>query len=746
MIGRAGSLLGLLVLTLLSPAPKALDAQDIPSTDPELLSLRFEGNQAIPDDSLHAAIANRQSSCKSIVLAPLCWIGVSFAEDRQFYQPRQLVRDSVRLAIYYEQRGYEGAEFAWSLDELPEGVTLTFDVREGEPHRIRSFEIVGADQLHDPAIVGDIPFGVGDIADEIRIDAERDALLARLRSAGYIQADVLVNRRTPVGELVTDIVFDIDAGSRARFGTIEVEGNEKLSDRAVLRSLPFQAGTFYSPERVAEGERNLYDLGPITAVSPVQQPMAFGDTIVDFTIRVTEGDIHRVRTGLGWSTAECLNLESRWTSRNFLGGARRLEVRGRLSNIFASRLNGSACPQSGSGEFAELNWLASVDFRQPWIFSQKNVLTIGLFGERQSLADVFVRRAFGVTTALTRTISDRTALTVAYRPEVTRLDAAEIFFCSSFLVCTPEDIGVLQGNNLLAPLAVTWTRDRTEPVLNPNQGYLALAEYEHASSVTGSDFSFDRVTLEARRYSPWQDAVIATRFRGGWVGSGGFDALRLEGEPVTIIHPQKRFYAGGSNSVRGFAENRLGPRVLSTDVARLLIPDEGETAACTAAEVIDLSCDAGPLTDSDFASRATGGGIVLEGNLEVRVPLGSPRWEGAGFIDFGQVWEDADAVDLSTIEFTPGFGFRYISPIGPVRVDVGYRFQDMQNLRVVTSAIRPFDSSLDDPSDRIERNGQILDFVRTDELALLGPRVLSGNPSGFSLRRFQLHISIGQAF
>ena len=116
----------------------------------------------------------------------------------------------------------------------------------------------------------------------------------------------------------------------------------------------------------------------------------------------------------------------------------------------------------------------------------------------------------------------------------------------------------------------------------------------------------------------------------------------------------------------------------------------------------------------------------------------------------GRVWNTSELSDSGDLEITPGVGFRYLSPIGPIRVDVGYRFREVSNLQVVTPQIRQFDSGRDQDDDKIRGlvNGseRVFDFVRMDDLALLDSKVSFGKVEGFSLSRFQLHLSIGQAF
>ena len=112
------------------------------------------------------------------------------------------------------------------------------------------------------------------------------------------------------------------------------------------------------------------------------------------------------------------------------------------------------------------------------------------------------------------------------------------------------------------------------------------------------------------------------------------------------------------------------------------------------------------------------------------------------------MWGEQDDVAPGDLEWTPGMGVRYFSPIGPIRVDLAYRFASGDQLQVVTRDIEPFDSSIHLPQERLKGpDGTPLDYVESKEdLVLLNPKVLWGDLSPLSLRRFQLHLSIGQAF
>lgn len=133
--------------------------------------------------------------------------------------------------------------------------------------------------------------------------------------------------------------------------------------------------------------------------------------------------------------------------------------------------------------------------------------------------------------------------------------------------------------------------------------------------------------------------------------------------------------------------------------------------------------------------------------MEARFGLFGSRAEGAAYVDFGQVFSETQRFGFEFLEFTPGVGVRYLTPIGPIRVDIAYRFTGGENLDVLTEQIRPFDPATDNESDKLlGDNGQTIDWVRTDELAPLLPQVLYNDSGNLSLGRFQLHLSIGQAF
>jgi outer membrane protein assembly factor BamA len=191
------------------------------------------------------------------------------------------------------------------------------------------------------------------------------------------------------------------------------------------------------------------------------------------------------------------------------------------------------------------------------------------------------------------------------------------------------------------------------------------------------------------------------------------------------------FYAGGAQSVRGFGENQLGPRVLTVPIEKLhqaftVAPGTTDTTYTCPPTVDVRTCDPNQgLEDRDFTPRPIGGSTLAEGSVEYRFPI----WQqlgGAVFVDGAFVGQGSlRSIAKGMGAVTPGAGVRYYSPVGPIRVDVGVNPHISERLSVITA-----DSS-----------GAIIELP-TDNAH---KRLYTTGGTGI-LSRLVLHLSIGQAF
>jgi outer membrane protein insertion porin family/translocation and assembly module TamA len=352
---------------------------------------------------------------------------------------------------------------------------------------------------------------------------------------------------------------------------------------------------------------------------------------------------------------------------------------------------------------------------------------LSLFTHRRSAPGIYVDRGYGTSATFTRDVTERAPASLNYRFEISKVDAGDVYFCINYGVCDQPTLEALRGNQKLSPFIIAASIDRTNDPFSPNRGFRANGSVENASKFTISDFRYNRAVVDgAAFYQVRRRGVIGAHARIGWVSPLGStdQALGIAGTvDGNVLHPRKRFYAGGSHSVRGFGENQLGPRVLTVPIGNLQRNDSLNVPCASGTDV--TTCDPGVLKDRDFEPRPLGGNFVVEGSVEARFPV----WRdliGAAFVDAGMVRQKSNSgLPRSRAAITPGFGVRYRSPVGPIRADIGFNPGTTESLPVVTENIV---------------NGQ-----RT-LVTLQTPRTYAPASGGGILKRMVLHLSIGEAF
>ena len=717
----------------------------------QVQEIRFVGAQAMRPAQLASAIRTREEQCT--LLAALCWLG--FGVEEYYFDPEVLAADLLRLRLYYYERGYRSARVTPRVERVEDGVEVSFVVDEGDPVRVEGIAFAGDAEPVAGILKPAAPLTVGAPLDLVVLQESRDTLQARLRDRGHARAEVLAGYMIPTDSPhVARVSFDVYPGEPMVFGRIRVDygsnDSTTVSPRIVRRLLTFRPGDVYRESEVVASQRQVYALELFTHASIVAHADSASGDSIPVTVSINVGDVHRVRTGVGINSLDCVNAEGRWISRSFLGGARRLEIGGRIANVLARELRyGDAdlpCADAGTGIFGTLNGSINADFVQPWFLGPRNALGLGLGFERRSVPGVFVRDSRGGYLSFTHQLAPRTSGTVGYRPALTSfLEGDDPFFCISFLACDDASVELLREPHWLAPLTLSFVHDASNSVFSPSEGFIVRVDGEIAATATGSAFQYARLAAEAASYLGLPGSlVLATHVRPGWAES----LARAGGEQQLGLHPQRRFFAGGPNSVRGFAQSRLGPKILAINGTELAEADSAGGAECVASAINDGSCDAQPVDAGFFEPRPTGGNLLLEGSVELRFPIWGPL-RGVAFVDAGQVWNDE--IDTGSLAWTPGLGVRYYSPIGPIRIDIGYNPTGAEELpvRATSVCVRLLDvegneTGCVDPNPGVYYPPRLL--ANTNELNSLAPVRWEPRGDWYDLDRFQIHFSIGQAF
>jgi outer membrane protein assembly complex protein YaeT len=711
--------LRLAVVALAAAALAAPPARAQGLADREVVELGFEGNETFSDGQLRAAILTGQTRCRSFLFQfpfPFCpltdW---GFAHDREFLDEGELPLDALRLRLFYSQRGFRQAVVDTAVSRSDGKARVTFRIEEREPTRVSLIESqVRGDAIDSSTVLSLVDVKVGDRFDLVALQAGEAVVTERLRHQGYVDAAVLRDYFIPRDSLAATVTLRINPGPRVRIGEVGIEGEGDVGDGVVRSLLTFEGGDWFDDREVLDSQRRLYNLEAFRYANITSERRA--DSVIDLRVQVATAPRRALQTGFGVQTDECVQLQARFTDRNFFGSARTLRLTGRLSNLLAEQLQGDfPCTDVSTDEvYQELNYLLDLAYEQPVLWGGKNSLRARVYGERETVPGLYVRNSTGGELAFTHRVTSRMSLTASYRPELTSFgkQSADIYFCVNFGLCTPEDIAVLTDQKWLSPAALLWSWNRTDRLLIPSRGFYMAAQLERASGFTGSDYTYLRGSIETAGFRKvLGDAILAARVRFGAVGATA-GTVFTTGEADDVIFPGKRFFAGGPESVRGFGLNLLGPTVLVVG-----------SAAC--ADVGNDYQACADLFPGRFDERPIGGNAAVEASLELRVPLGGP-WRLAAFVDAGQVWERLD--ERGPLVFTPGAGVRFESPVGPLRVDLGYNPTSARTRPVVV----------------VDTDGEI---VELPESVVYDP-FTHDDPSlrREIFRRIQLQLSIGEAF
>ncbi len=574
----------------------------------------------------------------------------------------------------------------------------------------------------------------------IRLDSTVAAVRDAYFEDGYGNAVVTRARiRIDTATHLADVLVPVTPGPLTPISRIDIVRNgaqREVKDRTIRDAITLKPGDLFHRSEVARSQRALYESGLFrsavidTAVAidsatgrtvcasqaaglarPAAPAAATSDSTKALAICVTEAPLREARTSFGFNTADFFQAEGRFTHNYFTGTSRRLDVQAVIGNLgskglyralpgaFQNPFQSSKIPGNRDATFFLPTYNVGVNVQQQYFGSPRNTLGLGVFASRRSSPGVYVDQSQGANVSFTRRVLDNVPVSLNYRFALSRVQAGDVYFCVNFGVCDAPTIGVLQSQKKLSPLSGVASFSRTDDPLEPTRGTQGQLTLEHASAFTLSDFKYNRVFAEVAAYHPapaFPRVTLAARLRAGYVAAIGATAAN------GVLPPQVRFYAGGAQSVRGYGENQLGPRTLTVSPADVLgvstATVNGQsvtTYACQAAaastnpnsEPVLRECFAERRTvlgDSYFTPRALGGSALLEGSVEARVPIYGPLL-GAVFVDAGALG-NRSLRDLAsgTLAVTPGFGVRYRSPVGPIRVDLGIRPKLVETLPVIT--------------------------------------------------------------
>ena len=647
-------------------------AQDV-ACDPgdvEVRGLEFTGNTAFTDAELAQVIVTTPSAFARRVLRLPFTI-------RRCLDRTELPRDRARLVVFYRRRGYPDAVVDTAVTASGNGVAVKFQIVEGLPTILESFIVRGLDSVaHRAAVTRDLPVRSGDRFDRVALDAARDTVARRLRNSGYPRAQVTNSFDVDESRRVAFDTLSVDTGPFTKIGRVNLavvpfeSKGQQIPDAVVRRVIGLDSGKVYREDDIINAQRTLYRTEAYQHVTLVPDTaMAVNASTIGINALLVENTTRSARLGAGYGTLDCFRLTGELSNYNFLNSARRLDLTSRVSKIGIGEPLGGArqlCPQARRDPFsAKLNYYAGATLRQPVFFGLRAIPTITVFSERISEYNAYLRTtAIGGIASLEWRRFARTPVSFAYSMDLGRTEAQPALFCAVFNLCDREDRRRVQQTQRLAVLSAVVSRDNSNSFISPTRGSQWRAELRHASSFILSDTALQFNKLLAERSQYWGSAggsVLAFRLRGGAVFG------RTLGATTGFIPPQERLYAGGPTSVRGFSQNELGSAIYIAQSYRVVLPAES-----------GLPDTLFRASDTARIRRAVplGGNSMVVANLELRLrsPVYPELLQWTLFTDAGDVYNRGrfGSFQNFSIKVTPGIQLTAFSPVGPIRVVVGY--------------------------------------------------------------------------
>lgn len=590
---------------LLAGAGSVYAAEALQETrDPIIWNVSFDGNESFSGIVLGDIIATRKPSLLRKIFRRYGEYTLNETELR---------RDQIRITRYYQRRGYDQIQV--DVEHTPGKKewkrNVVFQIREGEPIRISSSNvIIEADSSIKESLneersfqrtLRQHEFQEGSRYQTIRRPDVVGSFTQVMQNYGFPWASIDIQSDVDSLAKSADVRIILKPGARSYFNEFSFEGVETVPERIVAREMGFKAGDRYDQRRIQEAQRQIFG-HHLFRFATITIPEQEQDSTLDLQIRVRENPLRTIQTTIGFGNEEYLRGQANWQHRNITGTGHRLGFNARGSFI-EQRIGG--------------------DYLVPYFFNTRSSFVTALFGQRR-LEPSFELMRVGITNSL------------IYQLKRTQTATASYEFTINEEISRRQDVSLpdtVLGYNVSSLLLTGYY---SQGVSREPDGWVIQPTAELSGTFGEATYTFQKLSIDVRHYMPLsRSTTIAGRINAGTIFYTQPDSL-----PANI-----RFFTGGTNSVRGWSRQSLGPKRPS-------------------------------FNDGKFDGYVPlGGRAMFAFNLELRQQLNF-LFNGFGFglfLDGGQVWRAIDRVDERAIQFGAGGGLRYQSPIGPIRIDVGYK-------------------------------------------------------------------------
>ncbi len=607
----------------------------------KLLDVTVEGNKYFPTDLIHERMS----------VQPAGWL---LSHGR--YSASLLARDLDSIRALYQTNGFpkvkvDGKVTAEALD--PENLRVLIHIDEGPQVLVASLKIEGnsslpADELRD--LVSTIE---GQPFSELNMAQDRDSILNHYFNAGFPDVKFEASYEPdPNQPNKMDVTYMIREGRRVYVNQVLVSGLENTRPYIVDREIQSKPRDPLSQAAMLDTQRRLYDLGIFNQVDmAVQNPDGEAEQ-KNLLYQIKEAKRYTFNYGFGVEFGTGVNVAQGTSPQGQTGvsprvsfDVTRINFRGRdQSIIFKSRLGA-------------LQQLALLTFDSPRFFDLPSwKWTVSGYYNNAKDVNTFTSQRLEFATQLEEKVNK--SLTLLYRFSYRRVKASD--FPPGFNPNNIENVNLYSQPVRVGMPSFALLRDRRDDPIDATKGNYTLADLGVASNYFGSEANFGRIFIQNSTYHTFKKKFVFARST-----RIGFETPY--GSSTDVPLPE-RFFEGGSNSHRGFSINQAGPRD----------PGSGTPIGGNADFINNLELRLPPVRLPVFQQNLS---FVVFHDMGNVYATGYDLWHN--LFQMNQRNKNACRTDLENPNYSQvcdfnfvahavGGGIRYKTPIGPIRVDLGY--------------------------------------------------------------------------
>jgi outer membrane protein insertion porin family len=594
----------------------------------EIRRVSFTGNKAVSDGELRGVMATREGGF------------FSFITDAGTYQEEVFERDLALITAYYYDKGHlnikiGAPQITLSADKRYMYISIPID--EGPTFDIGKLDFKG-DLLGPKAdYYARLYTKTGERFSRTRLGQDILRLTDYYRDRGFAYVNVTPLHTIDLAKRRVDLTFEIEKGSKVYFERINIRGNTKTRDKVIRREMKISEGELYNQTNLETSRRRITALGYFDKVD-VSTRRGSSDEFIEVNVEVSERPTGTFQIGAGFSSVENFIAQAQISQNNLFGRGQTLSLQAQLSG---------------------LRQLFALRFVEPYFLDSNWTFAFDLFNQTRALT-TFARNSTGGDLTWGYPLSYEARAFVTYKLEsvdITTSSRGLIFSGATLSSTNPEQVKNLFKGGLTSSIRGSLTYDSRDNRLFPTKGWYHNAFVEVADVYTGSENVFVRYGGFSRYYRPiYGPFILKLNAEIGVVTS-----REPEGVPIS-----ERYFVGGINDIRGFRPRTLGPAIR--------VSPQGDPG-------------------SPLSTLPLGGNMQLIWNSEIEFPLfARVGISGVVFFDAGNAfnleekWCGGSGGDISPkidpcfsfpdsiisgIRTSVGFGFRWFSPIGPLRFEWG---------------------------------------------------------------------------